>query len=156
MVLTKRFPSETFARALESWSWLDLAGKVPVLASMFGDVFLQDPTGYWFLDSIEGSLSKVAADRAELQSILDTTDGQDKYLLGGLALAAERRGLVPKEDEIYDFLVPPVLGGKFDGANITVRDFVVALDISGQIHNQIRDLPPGTKIDGFTVDGFKP
>src|SRR2546430_2772235 len=82
MVLTKRFPSEAFARALESWSWLDLAGKVPVLSSMFGDLFLQDPTGYWFLDSIEGSLSKVAADRAELQSILDTTDGQDKYLLG--------------------------------------------------------------------------
>jgi hypothetical protein len=72
MVLTKTFPSETFARALESWAWLDLTGKVPVLASLFGDVFLQDRTGYWFLDSMQGRLSTVAANRDELQSILDT------------------------------------------------------------------------------------
>ena len=53
MVLTKRFPSETFARALESWSWLDLAGKVPVLAGPedagpFREAVLADPAGATF------------------------------------------------------------------------------------------------------------
>ncbi len=36
--LTKTFPAEAFRDALESWSWLPLAGKVPVLATAFGDV----------------------------------------------------------------------------------------------------------------------
>jgi len=156
MVLTKPFSAQVFARALESWTFLDIAGKVPVLASLFGDIFLQDRTGYWFLDSIEGSLSKVAATRGELESILGTTDGQDKYLLAGLAIGAERRGLALKEAEVYDFAIPPVLGGSFTEDNVVARDFVVALTISGQIHDQVRNLPPGTPIKGFTVDGRTP
>jgi hypothetical protein len=32
-------------------------------------------------------------------------------------------------------------------------DFDVALTIAGQLHRQVRDLPPGTRISGFTVDG---
>jgi hypothetical protein len=45
MQLTKTSPAEAFREALESWSWLPLAGKVPVLATAFGDVILQDPEG---------------------------------------------------------------------------------------------------------------
>jgi hypothetical protein len=77
MHLTKTFSPDTYTRALESWSWLHLDGKVPVLASLFGDIFLQDPTGYWFLDSVEGQLTLIAATRDELQAILGTEAGQD-------------------------------------------------------------------------------
>jgi hypothetical protein len=156
MVLTKPFSAQAFARALESWTFLDIAGKIPVLASLFGDVFLQDHTGYWFLDSIEGSLSKVAATRVELESVLGKTDGQDKYLLAGLAIRAERGGLALKEAEVYDFAIPPVLGGSYSEDNVVARDFVVAMTISGQIHDQVRNLPPGAPIKRFTVDGRTP
>jgi len=59
VLLTKTFDGATYARALEDWSWLELKGKTPVLSSLFGDVFLQDSTGYWFLDTLDGSLSIV-------------------------------------------------------------------------------------------------
>jgi len=58
MRVTKSFDQEAFAQALESWEWLGLRRKRPVLASLFGDVILQDTSGYWFLDTVEGTLSR--------------------------------------------------------------------------------------------------
>lgn len=153
MLLTKTFDDATYARALEDWSWLELKGKTPVLSTLFGDVFLQDPSGYWFLDTIEGGLKLVAPTRDELQAALDSQEGQDNFLLGGLAIAADREGLHLKADEVYDFQIPPVLGGAIDLSNVTVMPFVVSASIAGQLHDQVRKLPPGTKISGFKMVG---
>jgi hypothetical protein len=151
VLLTKTFDGATYARALEDWSWLDLKGKTPVLSSLFGDVFLQDSTGYWFLDTLEGAVKLVAATRDELQAKLDSQEGQDNFLLGGLAMAADRKGMHLKADEVYDFQIPPVLGGATDLGNVAVMPFVVSLSIAGQLHDQVRKLPPGTKISGFEM-----
>jgi hypothetical protein len=48
MELTKQFGEEQYAAALESWSWLDLQGKTPRFASLFGNVFLEDADGAWW------------------------------------------------------------------------------------------------------------
>lgn len=151
MRLTKSFSARSFADALESWQWVELRGKTPVLASLFGDVFLQDPSGYWFLDTVEGALTQPWTKRDQVQATLATEEGQDQYLLGGLAFAASDAGLVLTDDEVYSFKIPPVLGGQFDVANIEVADFVVAVNLLGQIHQQVKTLPPGSKISGFTV-----
>ena len=153
LLLTKTFLPDQYAEALESWAWIGLDRKVPVLSSLFGHVFLQSVEGYWYLDVIGGSLRKLWPDAAALQAVLDSDDGQDDFLLGGLALAAERRGLVLTESEVFDFNPPPVLGGPFDAANLTAMDFVVAVNMAGQIHEQVRNLPAGTKIGRVTVDG---
>lgn len=152
MRLTKQFDADAFARALESWAWVGVHGKVPILASLFGDVILQDQSGYWFLDTVEGTLSRPWQSRDAVQSTLDSNEGQDQYLLGGLAFAAHASGLVLADYEVYSFKVPPVLGGQFDVDNIEVTDFVVGVNLAGQLHEQVKDLPPGTKISGFTAD----
>ncbi|MDP9441104.1 MAG: DUF1851 domain-containing protein [Actinomycetota bacterium] len=150
--ITKAFDSGSFGRALESWEWMEVRGKTPVLASLFGDVILQDASGFWFLDTVEGSLVWAWASRDELQSTLSTEEGQDQYLLAGLAFAAHDAGITLAEHEVYSFKVPPVLGGHFDVANVEPTDFVVAINLAGQLHEQIKDLPPGSKISGFTVE----
>ncbi len=151
MHLTKVFPPEVFAEALESWSFLPISGKQPVIATSFGDVFLQDADGYWFLDSLEGKLERVAANRDELKAILSTAEGQARYLMAGLAEEADDRGMQLKPSEVFDFTQPPALGGRLDVANLAPKDFVVALNIAGQIHEQIRNLPPGTKISKIKI-----
>lgn len=151
MRLTKSFGQRTFERALESWRWLGIEGKAPVLASLFGDVILQDSTGYWFLDTVEGSLTRPWGSQQEVQASLNTEEGQDQYLLGGLALAAHAEGLTLSDDDVYSFKVPPVLGGAFELANVEVGEFVVATNLSGQLHDQVKNLPPGTKISGFRI-----
>ena len=98
-----------------------------MLSSLFGDTFLQDQDGYWFLDTIERSLTPIFERREELQAALDTEEGQDRFLLGGLALAAERRGVLLAANEVYTLAPHPIVGGPFDPANIMAMDFVVAL-----------------------------
>ena len=74
MNLTKTYSAHQYERALESWGWLRIGEKVPICASLFGDVFLQSHSDIWFLDSIRGSLNRVweslDALRAELRALV--------------------------------------------------------------------------------------
>lgn len=139
-----------FGAALESWAWIGLHAVQPVVASLFGDVFLVGQDG-WCLDMIQGSLTRNWGSRDELVADINSGAGQDQYLLGGLAVAAHNSGLVLGEAEVYDFMPPPILGGATELENVTLLDFVVKLNIAGQLHDQIRRLPPGTPITGVTL-----
>ncbi|MBP2354904.1 hypothetical protein JOF29_006014 [Kribbella aluminosa] len=146
MELTRTFTDTQYAHALESWTFLDLDGKVPVFTSPFGDVVFQAEDGFWWLDTLEGTLTRPWASAQELERELDTEDGQDQYLLAGLVVGAAGEGVVPSGDQVYSFAHPPQLGGEIALGNLEVLDFVVSLNILGQIHTQIRELPPGTPI----------
>ena len=152
MHLTKHFQPRQYADALESWGWIgDIGAQTPVLASLFGHVFLTDASGYWWLDPIGASYEHVAPDRETLMATLESEEGQDDLLLGALAMAAERRGLRLGAHQVYEFLPPPALGGGFDVERIQIADFVVSINLAGQIHEQIRDRPPGTRISGLRI-----
>jgi hypothetical protein len=65
---------------------------------------------------------------------------------------ASDAGLVPDAGQILSFKIPPVLGGELDVANLEVADFVVSVDIAGQLHDQVKDLPMGSPISDITID----
>lgn len=144
--------SEDISRALDSWDWLPIASKQPILVTAFGDIFLSAPDGIWFLDTLEGKLNRVCQTREELSQILQTEDGENHYLFAGFVERAHREGLTLGDDQCYDFKVNPVVGGKIEFENIEPANFVVAVNMAGQLHEQVRDLPEGTPITGFTVD----
>jgi len=152
--LIRRFRSEDYATALESWGWLDeLPRMEPAFASCFGDVFLQGQDGsFSFLDTLGGKLDRVWPDGASLRAAINTHQAQDEYLRAGLVHAATEAGLVPGPDQVLSFKVPPVLGGELSVENLEIADFVVAVHIAGQIHEQVRSLPPGTSVSGITID----
>lgn len=139
--------------ALESWDWMDFSDKTPFITTAFGDVFFESKDGIFFLDSIGGSLEKVASTKNELQDLLNTADGQDHFLMAGLVTAARDEGLVLNEGECYDFKVSPSLSGPMVLSNIQKMSFKVLLHISGQLMKQIKDLPEGTKINSVKFEG---
>lgn len=151
MDLTKTFSPEVFGAALESWAWIGLEAVQPVVANLFGDVFFIGQDGWWFLDTMEGSLTRNWKSRDELVAEINSEAGQDQYLLGGLAIAAHNSGLVLSESQVYDFMPPLILGGQARLENITVMDFTVKVHITGQLHDQIRHLPAGTPISGVEL-----
>ena len=110
MELTRSFSAEQFARALESWDWADIQGKQPLFTSPFGDVFFQAQDGFWFLDLLEGTVTRPWSDAGALQAELNTAEGQDRYLMAGPAFAAERQGNIPSGRQVLRFKVAPVLG----------------------------------------------
>lgn len=149
--LTKTFSAAKYARALESWSWTDASGKTPLFASLFGDLFLEDELGCWLLDVVAGSLTMLWDNRDGMSAALSTDDGRQKYLLADLATAAREGGLIPVLEQVYDFKHPPVLGGELEPDNLAVMDFAVAVNIAGQIHGQVQDLPEGTPISEIKI-----
>jgi hypothetical protein len=151
MDITREFTREQFAEGLESWKFLKLKGMTPLFTSAFGDVFFRARNGVWFLDTIEGTLVLVCKQETELQQILTSEIGLDRYLMWGLAQAAANAGIVPEGDQVLDFTVAPVIGGPMEVSNIGALDFVVKLNIAGQIHGQVRKMKPGTKVSGFTI-----
>ncbi|HUP15920.1 MAG TPA: T6SS immunity protein Tdi1 domain-containing protein [Acidimicrobiia bacterium] len=138
MLLTRQFPAEHCERAMESWAWLAIADKTPVMSSLFGDLFFVAEDGYWFLDTIEGTLDRQWRNRDDLQSSLASDEGLDEFLLGRLAEAAHRSGPILASNEVYDFAIPPILGGEFSVENLRTRDFVVSVHIAGQLIHQGR------------------
>jgi hypothetical protein len=153
MEMTRSFTPEQFAQGLESWQWASVGTKTPLFTSPFGDVFFRAEDGFWWLDTLRGSLTRAWANADTLKADLATASGQDRYLLAGLAFEAERQGLIPAASQVYGFKTPPALGGALDIGNVEPTDFVVSLNLAGQIHEQIRNLPPGTRISGLTING---
>ena len=151
MDLVKTFGADEYASAMSSWDWLDFTGKTPLVASLFGDILFESDTGCWFLDTMEGTLTQPWAIRDEMRGALSTAEGQDTFLLAGLAQAAADRGLCLSRAQVYDLVPPPVLGGQFDVEHVVVNDFVVVVNIAGQIHSLVRHLPPGTPIGELKI-----
>jgi len=154
--MTRSFTPEQFAQGLESWQWASVGTKTPLFTSPFGDVFFQAEDGFWWLDTLGGRLTRAWANADTLKAELATASGQDRYLLAGLAFEAESQGLIPTASQVYGFKTPPALGGALDIGNVETTDFVVSLNLAGQIHEQIRNLPPGTPISGLTINGGAP
>jgi hypothetical protein len=149
MELTKAFNQKQYAEVLEAWQWLGVEGRTPLGTTLFGDIFLRGADGCSFLDVIQGTHEVLWADEDALQADLQTDDGRDRILLAPLVEAAEQRGMRLRPAEVYDFTVAPVIGGRVELGNIQPTDFVVAVDMAGQIHEQLRDVPVGTPIKGF-------
>lgn len=61
--------------------------------------------------------------------------------------ALRESGLGVAPDQVYSWSRPPVLGGDHAVENVSVADVEVHFSMLGQIHEQVRDLPPGTRID---------
>lgn len=142
---------EDLQRGLQAWSWLGVDGLTPILVSSFGDVFFESASGIEFLDTIEGSIRHVCAGRSALHKHLSTEEARDDFLLGSLVISLkQRKNLHLSAGECYDFKLPPVLGGTVDIENIHAINFVVKLHVAGQLHEQLRNVPEGTRISGFT------
>lgn len=137
---------------LDAWRWLDPPKEPPILVSAFGDMFFRTPKGgVVMLDTLDGVLRPVGGSVSELRDqLLASTEAQDSLLSSVWTQAARRAGLTLGPGECFDWTIAPMLGGAFSVENITTQSFVVAIDIAGQLHEQVRHLPPGTKINSVT------
>ena len=144
-----------FEELMGSWRWLVDESFSPVLLSALGDFFLQDASGavHW-LDTAWGQLTKVADDPEEFNRLrVDPATAREWFraeLVGQLKAA----GVQLQQQQCYGWKVPPVLGGEESAENLEPTDVSVHFGILGQIHKQVKDLPPGTPIGEIKIEGF--
>ena len=138
---------------LEDWSWLIGPNKLPILVTAAGDAFVQDTYDgtVHFLDVGAGQMRPVAGDPDELHSLLANKEFVVNHLAVQMVRALIQSGMRLDAGQIYNFKVPPILGGKYALENVEVTDSAVHFSLTGQICRQAQDLPEGTPIDGFTI-----
>lgn len=135
-------------KALASWSWLLPAEFTLWLVNRFADLFLVTADGsVHVLDVGVGTLARVAENREDFCNQMDDEAVARDRLLISLVDELTAAGVALGPGQCYGFRTLPVFsGGEYAVENcapIAVWDYLGAC---GTIHEQIRDLPDGARV----------
>jgi hypothetical protein len=130
-----------------AWQWRIAELKSVILISKLGDMFLlgKDDCAYW-LQTDSGDLTKVADTLRQFKYLLEQDENLDNWFLPTLINQLEAAGKILGPNQIYSFKKLPVIGGEYSIDNIDPTDISVHFAFSGQICEQIQNLPDGTKV----------
>ena len=146
--LSKEVDKIDLADICSAWQWLIEDAKSVILVSSIGDMFLlwKDNCIYW-LQADSGLLTKVANSTSEFEELLSDEDKVDEWFLPLLVEKLINAGKILKDSEVYSCKVMAILGGEFSVENIDPVNISVHFAFTGQICEQIRNLPDGTKVN---------
>jgi hypothetical protein len=140
--LIREFAPDAYEFALSSWSWIGTGDKTPRFASCFGDMFLESPDGWWFLDTVEGTLDRCWSSMEGMFADLEGDEGRAEYLLEETLNAALGQGLRLSEDEVFAFLPPPAVTGTMSVSSLAPLRFAIAANLAGRIHGELNGVQP--------------
>ena len=130
---------------LVDWRWLVDASIEPILVTAMGDAFLEDPDGHiLWLDVAAGTVTPVAENG--LETLVFDKSLAEAWFMPQVVLALKNRGVTLGKNEVFSLSQPAVLGGKYALENIRPTDIEIHFSVNGQIHEQVKDLAPGTRI----------
>ena len=144
--LTVKFNQETSDNLTADWTWLIGTDKKPILVSAIGDMFLKaDNENIYWLDVGQGKLKLVANDTHDFRNKLTDIEQVNEWFMIDLTieLLSDKK---LKDGQLFSFKKLPVIGGDYSVDNFEPADIEVHFCIAGQIHEQTKDLPDGTKI----------
>jgi len=136
-----------WAELMADWSFVVPEDFTVWFANRFGNVFMVYPDGSVHLLIIDdGTLLCLAEGREQFALAIDRGNNASEWLMMPLIDACVAAGLTLTPGRCYGFKQLPVLGGTFETDNIEVIDVAVYFSLAAQINEQIRDMPPGTKV----------
>ena len=146
--LTIKFQADISDRLTEDWIWLIGTNKKVILISAIGDMFLASDNGniFW-LDVGQGKLEMVAVDKKEFEHKLTNIEQINEWFLIDLTTQLQQSDKKLKEGQLYSYIKLPVIGGEYSVDNFEPIDLEVHFGFAAQIHQQIKDLPDGTKVN---------
>lgn len=135
------------------WLWLISEQTEVLLVTVFGDMFLVGPSDEinW-LDTGAGKLTRVANSVDKFQENLGDEENIANWFMTDLYLALREQNIAVGEDEVYSYKTIPSLGGQYSPDNFEPTNISVHFSMTGQIHEKIKDLPPGTEIGEITIN----
>jgi hypothetical protein len=138
---------------LSDWRWLVPLDFTPVLMTAFGDLFLRDQSaGVHFLDLMSGDIKQVAESPEEFERLCEDRERRRSWFMSFLLTEVrEFRGELAAR-ECYSCRKPLSLGGQLEADDFERSDLEVHYSILGQLHQQTRHLPPGTRIDSIKIE----
>jgi hypothetical protein len=147
--LTVNFQHLDREALLSDWRWLTGPTKQPILLAAIGDAYLQDAQDgtVHLLDVGGGGLEQVAASVDEFKELLADREFVTDSFVPETIIELRAQGKTLAHGQIYSYNHPPVLGGEYSTANLEPTDIAVHFSVLGQIHEQVKDLPPGASVN---------
>ena len=137
--------------ALESWRWLVAERVRPLAVTAFGDLFLtRDDGAVLFLDTISGTLSRVAESVADLEEKVLDEENRDEWFMPGFVDALRNAGHYLSQGECYSARHSIIGGGEWSVENFQPIHWRIHFAAAGQLIERLKDLPPGTKITSIS------
>jgi hypothetical protein len=138
---------------LDEWRWLLGDRRLSVFrATAMGDLILKDDADkFHFLDMIDRKVYRLADSEPELWAVLTDRQTRKKLLSTFIVRGLREAGVPLGRLQCYSPDVPPILGGSLSRDNLRPCDILVHASMLGQIHQQVKDLPPGTRIGEIKV-----
>jgi hypothetical protein len=152
--LVKEIDFIDIADITSSWQWLLGSMHAVVTISCLGDMFLlgDDNAVYW-LQTDSGEMSKITENFEEYKEFLNDSEKTDEWFLSPLVEKLLDAGKTLKPNQVYSYKISPVLGGEYTVENIEPVSMSVHFSFSGQICEQIKDLPDGTRVNFSFIKG---
>jgi len=131
----------------ECWEWLLKDMPKVLMISKLGDMFLEGrDNGIYWLDTGIGELNKITDSISEFQQLLKDDEAVDNWFLPELISGLVDSGITLDSDEVYSYKKLPLIGGEYSVENLEPTNISVHFAISGQIAEQVKNLPDGTPV----------
>ena len=136
-----------------SWGWVGLEPAEVIGENDFGNLMIKDTSGkYWRLCPEECSCRIVAEARDELDALAQEQEFLEDWLMLSLVEVAKAMLGPLRPGYKYAFVIAPVLGGKYESANMQIAPLYEVVRLSGEIGKQIQDLPDESQVCLKVVD----
>ncbi|WP_157954051.1 T6SS immunity protein Tdi1 domain-containing protein [Microbulbifer sp. A4B17] len=138
---------------LLDWHWLVGESAEPLLITALGDVFYRSGNGIFFLDVNWGQSDALEKGYQEFREDPWGNDEEfgTRYAPDFVAKLRES-GIILNSGQCYSFKKPPCFGGNMVIGNISTCDVTVHISLMGQLYYKLKDVPPGTKISGISLE----
>lgn len=146
--LSKSLDKVNTTDLLAAWKWRTGEIRSVVIVTLLGDAFFlgADKAVYWLQTDV-GDLTMVAASLEEFDEMLTDEETVEDWFLTPVLEELHDAGKTLKENEVYSYKLLPVLGGEYEVDNIEPVDMKIHFDTTGQICEQIKDLPDGAEVE---------
>jgi len=131
-----------------AWGWAGLVPTEVLCANPFGNLIVKSAdASYWRICPEMLTCEKIAEDYPAFSGIWNNRDFQFDWNMEKLvSMAKDKLGMF-EEGRCYCFKVPPALGGTYDANNIAAISLKELIAFSGDIAEQIKDVPDGGKVE---------
>ena len=136
-----------------SWGWIGVECTQVIQLNKFGNVIFADRSGrYWRICPEELECTPIAESPTSYERLISDPEFSTDWEMARLVELAEAKyGALPP-GRCFCLKTPGVLGGAYDLENIGTITVGELIRFSGDVARQIKDLPPGSKVQFKVVD----
>ena len=136
-----------------AWGWIGIRPQKLYWLNKFGNIIVKDEGGcYWLIRPEELSCEIIAWTEDEMTKLWKDEDFVLDWEMTVLVDLAEEKFGKNINDRCFYFVISPVLGGKYELQNIQTVPILDLVSFSGDIAEQIKDLPEGAQVKIVVTD----